>query len=259
MTIRGVRAAYDASADAWAAGPDVMYAELGRALVASAPVPVAGASVLDVGAGTGVAARAALAADARLVVAADLAPGMLRHCAAPLRAVAADLTALPFRDGSFDLVTAAFCLSHLDRPLDGLREARRVGAAIVASAFQPDWDHPAKSAIDALLRQLGYEPPAWYAELKGTGEPQVGDPRQLTELATAAGFTDVDVRLVAVPSGLATPRQQAAWRLGMAHVAPFLQTLDEATRAAVHQEAELAISRADAGPLIAPIVLLAAT
>ncbi len=96
------------------------------------------ARVLDLGAGTGVAGRAALAAGARSVVCADSAA---RHAApraaAGLHPVAADATALPFRDGCFDLVLAAFCLGHLDRPVAGLREARRVGAALAASAFAP--------------------------------------------------------------------------------------------------------------------------
>jgi ubiquinone/menaquinone biosynthesis C-methylase UbiE len=63
--------------------------------------------VLDLGAGTGVAGRAALAAGARLVVSVDFAAGMLRGCAAGLHPVAADAGALPFRDGCFGLVLAA--------------------------------------------------------------------------------------------------------------------------------------------------------
>ena len=91
-----------------------MYAPLARALVAAAPVPLAGRLVLDLGAGTGVAGRAALAAGARRVVAADLSEGMLRRGhARGGHPVAADAVALPFRDGRFDLVLAAFCLNHL--------------------------------------------------------------------------------------------------------------------------------------------------
>ncbi len=129
----GVRAAYDAGARLWAEGPEPVYASLARALLAQAPptgmgTGLAGGRVLDLGAGTGVAARAALAAGARSVVAADSALGMLRRCPDRLHPVAADATALPFRDGCFDLVLAAFCLGHLDRPVAGLREARRVAA-----------------------------------------------------------------------------------------------------------------------------------
>ena len=75
---RGCRATTPRRTD-WADGPGPMYAQLARVLVAAAPVPLAGRLVLDLGAGTGVAGRAALAAGARRVVAADLSEGMLRH------------------------------------------------------------------------------------------------------------------------------------------------------------------------------------
>ena len=48
-----VRAAYDAAAGLWAAGPERVYAALAAALLASADVPLAGRRVLDMGAGTG--------------------------------------------------------------------------------------------------------------------------------------------------------------------------------------------------------------
>ena len=66
------------AAPAWADGPGSLYAQLARVLVGAAAVPLAGAVVLDLGAGTGAAGWAALAAGARQVVAADLSLGMLR-------------------------------------------------------------------------------------------------------------------------------------------------------------------------------------
>src|SRR5580700_3658967 len=92
----GLRAGYDAAADEWADGPGPMYAPLARALVAAAPVPLAGRLVLDLGAGEGVAGRAALAAGARRVVAVDLSEAMLRRGGGG-RPVVADAVALPFR------------------------------------------------------------------------------------------------------------------------------------------------------------------
>jgi hypothetical protein len=56
-----MRAGYDAAAEAWADGPGQMYTQLARVLVASAPMPLAGRRVLDLGAGAGVAGQAALA------------------------------------------------------------------------------------------------------------------------------------------------------------------------------------------------------
>src|SRR5205085_6330443 len=93
-------------------GPGSMYEPLARSLVAAAPVPLAGSLVLDLGAGTGVAGRAALAIGARRVVGADLSEGMLRHGRGETP-VLADAVALPFRDCRFDAVPAACCLKHL--------------------------------------------------------------------------------------------------------------------------------------------------
>ena len=253
----GLRDAYDTAADGWADGPEQLYAVLARALLSSAAVPLAGRQVLDLGAGTGVAGRAALAAGAHRVVAADLAAGMLRRCGAALHPVAADAAALPFRDGSFDLVVAAFCLNHLGHLAAGLGEARRVGRALAASTFAPGWTHPAKAAVDQALRPLGYRPPAWYASVKRETEPRAGDPARLGERAAAAGFTRVRVRTTAVPTGLDTPAQLASWRLGMAHLAPFLRSLDAPGRAEARRAAERAV--AGTGPLVVSMVVLTAS
>jgi SAM-dependent methyltransferase len=227
-----------------------MYDRLAAALIAAAPVPLAGRRVLDLGAGTGAAGRAALAAGAAQVVAADLAVGMLRAAGAALHPVAADAAALPFRAGSFDLVAAAFCLNHLPDPAAALAEARRVGAALAASTFAPGWTHPAKDAVDAALRPFGYREPAWHACVSL-------DADRLAGRAEAAGFSRVRVRTVTVPAGLVTPAELAAWRLGLAQFAPFLRSLDAPVRTAARRAAERAVAqaagRAAAGP--APLVV----
>ena len=159
----------------WAGGPEQVYTPLARALVGAAPLPVAGGRVLDLGAGTGVAGRAALAAGADRVVAADLAVAMLRRAGPAQHPVAADAAALPFRDQAFDLVVAAFCLNHLSRPGAALREVRRVGRGFAASTFAPGWTHPAKLAVDEALRPFGFQPPAWYPSL----QREAGPPRRI--------------------------------------------------------------------------------
>src|SRR5580704_4593488 len=80
-----IGAAYDQAAPGWDAGPGRMYADLAAALLARTEAAVPGSHVLDLGAGTGTAAAAALAAGAARVVAADIAPAMLRRCPPPLR------------------------------------------------------------------------------------------------------------------------------------------------------------------------------
>lgn len=95
---------FDALADDYAAArpgyPDAIYDAL---------PPLAGATVLDVGAGTGIASRRLSAAGAN-VVAADLGPGMLGRLRARspgLPAVIAVGEVLPFATGCADLITYA--------------------------------------------------------------------------------------------------------------------------------------------------------
>jgi SAM-dependent methyltransferase len=252
--IPGLRSGYEAAAGAWPGGPELVYAPLAAALVAATPVPVAGRRLLDLGAGTGVAGRAALAAGARQVVAADLAVGMLRACGEPLRPVAADAARLPFRPASFDLVVAAFCLNHLPSLTDGLAEARRVGRAVAASMFAPGWTHPAKAAVDAVLTAFGYRPPPWYLAFKAGSDARASDPAGLTASAAAAGFGGVRVRTVRVPTGVSTAGQFAAWRLGMAHVAPFVGSLGPAERARLRAAAVSAVISCE--PLVVPMLVL---
>lgn len=91
--------------------------------------------VLDIGCGGGDLA-CFLAPNAGEVVALDLSPGVLRAVQAKkdakglerLRVVAADLTHLPFRDGSFDYVVSRYALHHSDLE-QSLPEIRRVLAA----------------------------------------------------------------------------------------------------------------------------------
>jgi SAM-dependent methyltransferase len=253
--------AYDAAADGWDAGPGPMYEPLARALVAAAPVPLTGRVVLDLGAGTGVAGRAALAAGAHRVAGADLSEAMLRRHAltggTAGRPVAADAVALPFRDGCFDLVLAAFCLNHLSNLEAGLAEMRRVAVAVAASTFAPGWTHPAKEAVDEAARSFGYRPPSWYTAL-APGE-RAADPQLLAAHAAAAGFTRVQVATVAVPTPIATSAALAAWRLGMAHYAPFLHALDASSQAAVRHAAEQAVAASGAtGPLTVEMTVLTA-
>jgi ubiquinone/menaquinone biosynthesis C-methylase UbiE len=206
-----------------------------------------------------VAGRAALAAGARGVVAADVAPEMLGRCGPALHPVAADALRLPFRDRSFDLVLAAFCLGHLPSLSAGLREARRVGAAIAASSFAPGWTDPAKEAVEAALRPFGYLPPAWYLRFKQETESAAGDPEVLAAQLAAAGFGQVRIRPVSVRTGLSAPAELAAWRLGMAHVAPFISSLPPGDAAAARQAAEQAVAASAAGPLTVALLVTTAS
>src|SRR5688572_28625776 len=88
--------------------------------------------VLDVAAGTGHVARA-LAASVRAVIAVDateamLAAGKAEADRAGLRNVVfqrGDAAALPFADGSFDIVLSRFALHHFEQPAVQVREMAR--------------------------------------------------------------------------------------------------------------------------------------
>jgi SAM-dependent methyltransferase len=257
MSLAGMRSAYERSGDAWVAGPEAVYQALAAALVASAPVAVAHARVLDLGAGTGVAARAALTAGAARVVALDSALGMLRRARPALRPVVADAYRLPFADDAFDLVLAAAVIGHLPDPVRALRESRRVGAALAASAFAADFDHPAKAAVDGALAPFGFRVPDWYLTFKRDVERQVGDPARFAEFAASAGYVGVRSRTVEVVTGVSSPAALAAWRLGMAYLSPFLASLDEDERMEARRAAEAAV--VGAPPLVVPLVVLTAT
>jgi ubiquinone/menaquinone biosynthesis C-methylase UbiE len=252
--VSGVRQAYDASGEAWRSGPERAYRRLAEALLDHAPVPLAGARVLDVGAGTGVAGRVAAERGAVLVVVSDLAAGMLRASALTDRVVA-DAQVLPFADHSFDLVVQNFVLGHLPDAAAALAEARRVGGALVASAFAADWDHAAKRIVDEVMTEVGFTVPEWYVGIKAT-EDLVADPESLTRLAREAGFADVEVHRVEVRTGVDEPQDMVDWRFGMAHLSPFVARLDPEVRRQVHARAVAAV--AGLPPVLVPMLVLGA-
>jgi len=94
-----------------------------------------GARVLDIGTGTGAAARtsAAAAGAGGLVVGIDPSVAMLEQAAGrgdpSPRFAAAEAIDLPFRDGTFGVVTACFVLSHFTRYQTALFDMVRVLAA----------------------------------------------------------------------------------------------------------------------------------
>jgi ubiquinone/menaquinone biosynthesis C-methylase UbiE len=195
------------SGDAWASGPERVYAELARAVVALCPVSLQGARVLDLGAGTGAVSQAVLALGAH-PVAVDLEPAMLRHrWSERPSAVAGDAAALPLAARAFDAVIASFVLSHVPDPRHVLTECLRVlrpGGGLAAAGFAVDSEDPVKALVEDVLVRHGYRRPAWYDEMKRTGEPRAGDPRTLEDMAAAAGFAQARARRVVVDVGVLT-------------------------------------------------------
>jgi SAM-dependent methyltransferase len=89
-----------------------------------------GETVLDIGTGTGTAARMALG-DGRRVIGLDGAPGMLemaRREVPEAEFIESDFSAIPLADGSVDALLAVHALIFATDPVATLREWRRVTA-----------------------------------------------------------------------------------------------------------------------------------
>lgn len=252
--------AYDeVVAAGWGPAAGTVYEPLAEALVATCPIELAGSRVLDAGSGTG-AAAAAVARRRATVVAVDLSPCMLRASADPPAsvAVAADVVALPFPDGTFDAAFAAFLLNHLD-PEPAMRELGRVlhrGGVVVASTWAAGTD-PAKAAADEVLRAYGWRPPAWYQAMKSDRELTSGDPDRLAALARQAGLVDAVACVHAAELGMRDPREFAAYRLAVPHVARWWADRDSARRERVMADLSEAVTPMLAGWRPAAVFLVA--
>ena len=211
----GIGAAYDAAADGLAgrSGADVRPA--GRRHGRPRPGRRGRAPrVLDAGAGTGVAGEVAAAPRRRARWSRSTSRTACSPRAAGLSAVG-DLTRLPFADDAFDLVVAAFSLNHFDRTRPR-RWASSAGSPVrcVATVFAPEWDHPAKEAVEggggaARLRAAGRGTPTIKAEaLANPGPPE------LEAGAGRPGSRTAGRSVVEVDTGLESAGDLVDWRFG---------------------------------------------
>jgi malonyl-CoA O-methyltransferase len=197
-------ASYDAAAALQERVRDELVARLDE-------LRVSPASVLDLGAGTGHGSRALKRRFPRsLVVAADIAPGMLERAKQQSRwlrrfaRVRADAYALPFGDASFDLVFSSLMLQwcdDLDAVFAEIARVLKPGGLLLFSTFGP--------GTLAELRE------AWLES--GDGSNHVNhffDPHALGSALMHAGLgepvLDVDRIVVGYPDAMALMRELKA-------------------------------------------------
>jgi len=150
----------------------------------------AGATVVDVPCGGGVAFRALSPEQDVRYVAADLSPKMLRRAARRARKrslgqielVEADMTALPFGDAEADLFLSYSGLHMIGDPESAVREIWRClkpGGEVVGTTFFSDGSWRART-IFALGERRGHALPPSRADLRrwldaaGFAEPEIG-------------------------------------------------------------------------------------
>lgn len=184
-------------------------AAVGRQLVGYVNPP-AGSRVLDVGAGRGAVARAALDRGC-VVTATDASQGMVDRLAADFPQVTAarmDAGRLAFPDASFDLVTAGFVVQVLDDPALALAEARRVLApgGTVAMSLEKQSVGRLRWLYELAGEFFGIPVPSADDEQNGTLTS-----RQLDGLLSAAGFGELAAQPVDMPLRLADPPALWDW------------------------------------------------
>jgi SAM-dependent methyltransferase len=243
----------------WADGPQAVYDRLAVAALSRLPDRLDGVTGVDVGAGTGAATRELLRRGAD-VVAVDLSPSMLaeltRQTDGRVPTFVGDIRRLSTRDNTFDVAVAAFVLNHLDDPAAGVRELARVtrpGGHVLATTFGAD-DHPIKAAVDEVLVRYGFVHPEWYRVVKEQRIPLSATVGSLAASGSAGGLADLRVEDMRIDLSDLPTRDAVAYRLGLAHIAPFVATLDAATR--MRLDAELADAIEGLPPLVLPMLVL---
>ena len=192
--------------------------------------------LLDVGCGTGaLTERAAqVIGDSGLLVAGDRSPGMLAVCRRKARSaslLACALPRLPHPDGTFDVVTASFVLSHLAEPMSALVEMARVlrpGGVLGVSS----WVDTAVTTAPGRLWQEQLERHVRPGDLEAISarhvpaEAALADPRALSGVLERAGLAirEVVVREfqvhIATEAFIASRSVSAAAQHVRAHLSP---------------------------------------
>jgi ubiquinone/menaquinone biosynthesis C-methylase UbiE len=237
---------YRGAAVGWATGATLVYAPIAARLVDRRPLPLTGATVLDVGAGTGVCETPLRAAGVATIVGVDLSYDMLAWngaCRPP--AVVADIMQLSFRSECFDAAVASFVLNHLTDPVGGLRELLRVvrpRGAVLATVFASTSSSANRDTIDEIAQAHGWSAPSWYTDLKANAIPLLGTAAPMSAAAADAGLVDIEADEGEVDVGITDPSALVDYRFGQAQFSGWLASLSPRARADFRSAAKDAIA-----------------
>lgn len=200
-----------------------------------------GERVLDIACGTGVVTR--LAAEQvgpdGAVAGLDINPGMLgvaRSVASSGVAIEwheASAEALPLADESFDVVLSSLGLQFVPDRVVALREMRRVLASDGRVAIGTVGTPPPLFAIleQAISRHVSPEVAAFVRAVFS-----LNDPEQLEELATDAGFRDVDARSKILSLTLPGPAEFLWQYVHSTPLTAAVTEMDDEARAALEHD-----------------------
>lgn len=158
-----------------------------------------GIAVLDAGAGRGVMYPYDYKDTVARMAGADTDPAITDNVNLTDAAVA-ELAQLPYDDATFDLVFSKYVFEHLDRPLDVMRELRRVlkpgGHLLIHTPNR--WHYV---ALFATITPTSFH--AWFNARRGRVEAdtfptryRVNDRKTIERFAMAAGFRVVSIELI---------------------------------------------------------------
>lgn len=177
--------------------------------------PLPGTRLLDAGCGSGLFAELAARGGAD-VIGLDAAPGLVEYARRrrpAARYVIEDLEHMPFRDGSFDVVTAFNSVLYAADPRRALAEIARVtvpaGRAVVTVGAGPEQAESA-AMINSLARR---------DEVPGRGILDLADADAARGALLDAGFAAVSTADIAFDVGFATEDDAVAAQLPAGPVA----------------------------------------
>jgi ubiquinone/menaquinone biosynthesis C-methylase UbiE len=217
-----------------------LFAQWARRLV-DAVAAQPGQSVLDVACGTGVVARTAAdrVGPSGTVVGLDLNEAMLavaRRSRPDLRWQLGDACALPFGDGSFDLVLSQAALMFVGDRVGALREMGRVAGPDGLVAVQVPGRLAQSPGYVALTEPVARHAPPEVLDLLGAYFA-VGDPDLLTGLFEAAGL-----RIDRFETWLGATRLDSVDTFLSVELLPLADKVDQHTRDRIIEDCRSALA-----------------